>query len=186
METTRFFSKLFKRKKLRVSRNLFVDLMSPVSIFPGSYAALIMSLVNGEWFDAFKRYLVYHSIIIVLLLSPFNNSNALELSDLSVEFTKYSSGDRHYALPNSEHLDGAVNIEFTLSNNYIYITPGIDSFYTDQQFRFIESRVEAGIQYFDDFDFFVRHKSAHGLDNPLPNMEKYPKTDEIGVRFKFK
>lgn len=178
-----FFSYFLKPIKPLIFSNLFMNSMSPLPIFSSARPVSIMSLVYRKWLNALKGYSVLHGLILVLISSPVK---ALELKDFNVEITRFLGGDRHFAIPDEEKMEGAVNMRITIENDYVYLTPGVDSIYTNRQFRYMEGNLEAGTRILRGADIFYRHRSGHSLDRPIDSMEKYPKSDEIGIRFKFK
>jgi len=124
----------------------------------------------------------YVIAILTLLFASRIVAKELTLDDLHIEAKSTFGGSRDFHMPNGEEKKGELNLGLAYSKGIAYNKLKVRGFY-GHQFRHVSLETEAGVR-FSDFEVFVEHYSGHAMDAEYGS--KYPKTNAVGARIRFK
>lgn len=124
----------------------------------------------------------YVIAILTLLFAPSIVAKELTLDDLHIEAKSTFGESRDFHMPNGEEKKGELNLGLAYSKGIAYNKMKVRGFF-GHQFRHVSLETEAGIR-LKDFEVFVEHYSGHAMDAEYGT--KYPKTNAVGTRIRFK
>lgn len=124
----------------------------------------------------------YVIAILTLLFTPRIHAKELTLDDLHIEAKSSVGESRDFHMPDGEEKKGELNLGLAYSKGMLYNKLKVRGFY-GHQFRHVSLETEAGVK-FSDFEIFVEHYSGHAMDAEYGT--KYPKTNALGARIRFK
>ena len=125
-------------------------------------------------------------LIIAIVLIASSLSQAMTLTDLSVEYKHAVSTNRHWAIPEGEIKGGELNLLMRNDGKLMFTRAIIRTMFTNKQFRYGALEAEVGFKY-KAAEIFMHHLSEHVLDYKYGDPRykyKYPNSNSIGVRIK--
>lgn len=124
-------------------------------------------------------------MLLVLFLITFGHT---EISNLSIDYSRYMKGSRSLEVPNEELLEEiSVNLKIT-ELRFLYWDNKIHAITTPYKFAWVGWRFELGAELFDKrLQIFFLHHSQHSLDSQHIFVGgRFPVQDSFGLRWRLK